>query len=56
VWSISADTMNLSNVGMIIHIILGVIIMCILIKLLQFILSSMKSDPISTSANADATK
>jgi carbonic anhydrase len=56
VWSISADTMNLSNVGMIIGIILGVIIMCILIKLLQYILSLMKSDQKSDSANAADTK
>ena len=41
-WSMSADTMNLSNVGIIIGILLGVILMYVLIKLAQTLLKSMK--------------
>lgn len=55
-WSISADTMNLSKVGMIIGVLIGAIIMYLLIKLLQYILSSMKSGPNSTSATTALPK
>jgi carbonic anhydrase len=44
-WSISADTMNLSKVGMVIGILIGAIIMYALIKLMQYILASMKNKP-----------
>lgn len=41
-WSMSADTMSLSNIGIIIGVLLGVILMYILIKMVQTLLTSMK--------------
>lgn len=44
-WAISADSMNLSKVGLIIGILLGAIILYLLIRLLRYILAAMKSSP-----------
>lgn len=55
-WAISADTMNMSKVGMILGILIGAIIMYILIRLLQYILNAMKSTPASAAAAPGVAK
>jgi carbonic anhydrase len=51
-WSMSSDTINLSKIGAVIGVLLGMIIMYILIKILSFALSSMKSDSIVSGAGS----